>query len=697
MRKIFSFMLLGALFALGSCSKDEPDPSVGLPAEIAENGLTLSSTGQPNQIVTFKSNREWSVAVTAIGAGDISWLHVSPLSGTAGQASLTLYAEANPQTDARKAQVNIIIEGQTESFTVTQAQKDALILGNNQVTVPAEGDLFHVQVESNVELKVEIPQDYASWLSRIEKRSMASSTFTFKAEAYQGYENRLGKIVVKDLASTLSDTIYVTQKTSIALPTLYVKNAGGLDQALTEATQQRDTITTLVVLGRMNADDFQTLRNDLIDLKSIDLSATELQDNVLPADAFANHTSLTDIVLPDNLVEIGDKAFFNVKTLTCAMKLPQTVKRIGINAFYGTKIVSTWDDMLPGGLEELGTGAFANCRSITGKLNLPENITVIPAQAFCFSGVNELVLPDRITEIKEKAFQGLTSVSGMLEIPGSVKSLGNYAFAQSSFTGITMHEGLETIGEWVFYQCNKMAGKLILPNTVTSIGLRAFDNCSSLTGLRLSENLTTIPKQCFDYCRSMTGDLVIPAKTTFIDFAAFRYASFTGKLVIPATLDTLGGDVFDSNMFDSIEFEDGCKLTILDRDFVYCDELSGHIVVPEGITTVGHESFGRTSISSLTLPSTTTIMGNDVVYNCQKLQKLVCLATTPPTLVNYNRKVTTTFGLYGPKCPVYVPAEAVETYKATPGWNELTILALGSSAETDIPIDDMTNSEGEWK
>lgn len=695
MRKVFTF--LSAVFALWSCSKDIPDPSIELSAETIENGVTLSSTGLPNQIVTFHTNREWSAAITAIGSGDISWLHVSPLSGPAGQASLTLYADANPQTDARKAQVNIIIEGKTTSFTVVQAQKDALILSGNQVTVSSEGELFQVRVESNTELKAEIPQDYASWLSWVQNRSMTSSIFTFKAEANQGYENRTGKIVIKDLASTISDTVYVTQKTSIALPTLYVKTAGGLDQALTDATQERDTITTLIVIGQMNSDDFQTLRTDLIDLKSIDLSAVALQDRKLPNDAFANHVSLTNIVLPSDLTEVGDNAFLNVKTLNCSLKLPETVKRIGQGAFYMTKIVSTWDDMLPQGLEELGSSAFANCKSITGKLNLPKSLTVIPAQAFCYSGITELVIPDHVTEIKEKAFRGLSSVSGTLEIPGSVKTLGDYAFSGSQFTGITLHEGLETIGEWVFYLCNRMGGKLILPNTVTSIGLRAFDHCEALTGLQLSENLTKVPKQCFDYCKGMTGDLVIPAKTKFIDFAAFRYAKFTGKLVIPATLDTLGGDTFCSNLFESLEFEEGCKLKGLDRDFVYCDALSGDIVVPEGITVVDIETFERTSISSLSLPSTIETLGNDVVHNCEKLRKIVCHASTPPVLVNYRHQVTTSFDYYAPKCPVYVPAEALQTYKTTPGWNELTLLAIGSTTDSDITIDDMTNSDGEWK
>ena len=52
----------------------------------------------------------------------------------------------------------------------------------------------------------------------------------------------------------------------------------------------------------------------------------------------------------------------------------------------------------------------------------------------------------------------------------------------------------------------------------------------------------------------------------------------------------------------------------------------------------------------------------NVFYNCTSLTSVTIEATTPPTLGNnvfYNTN----------ECPIYVPSESVEIYKAANGWS----------------------------
>ena len=80
-------------------------------------------------------------------------------------------------------------------------------------------------------------------------------------------------------------------------------------------------------------------------------------------------TKLKEVVLPEGLVEIGDRAFEECGYMV-SVTLPSTLKRIGVmekdnynggarsGAFSGTKIKSI---TLPEGLEMIGAGTFYNC------------------------------------------------------------------------------------------------------------------------------------------------------------------------------------------------------------------------------------------------------------------------------------------------------------------------------------------------
>ena len=65
---------------------------------------------------------------------------------------------------------------------------------------------------------------------------------------------------------------------------------------------------------------------------------------------------------------------------------------------------------------------------------------------------------------------------------------------------------------------------------------------------------------------------------------------------------------------------------------------------------------------SVTIGDRITSIGNDAFENHNKLTSITCLATTPPTLGSSAFNNTN-------DCPIYVPAESVEAYKAASGWS----------------------------
>ena len=73
--------------------------------------------------------------------------------------------------------------------------------------------------------------------------------------------------------------------------------------------------------------------------------------------AFFECTSLTELVLPEGVEEIGDSAFYNSGLET--VKLPSTAQVINNRAFYGCK--SLKDVQVNDRLAVIGKFAFADC------------------------------------------------------------------------------------------------------------------------------------------------------------------------------------------------------------------------------------------------------------------------------------------------------------------------------------------------
>ncbi len=115
-----------------------------------------------------------------------------------------------------------------------------------------------------------------------------------------------------------------------------------------------ETFTELTVTGEMNETDFETLRDKFESVETIDLS--QIQNEVIPENAFAGMESLRSITIPPTVTEIGTGAFQgceNIETLT-----------------------------LPG-VNSIGEGAFEGCTSLTSIL-IPSSDAVTgptPAEA----------------------------------------------------------------------------------------------------------------------------------------------------------------------------------------------------------------------------------------------------------------------------------------------------------------------------
>ena len=371
-----------------------------------------------------------------------------------------------------------------------------IVITTKSYTVNYDGGTVTVDLSTNIDYTVEIPETDKSWITVANTRTravMRDETLTFTVAANPALSVRYSTIRLVDALGVTSETILITQKSGTS-QSVHVATAGTLDQLI--STENKDIIEELTITGKINTFDFDFIRT-LKNLKALDISGTD--NTTIPASCFANSTIKT-VLLPLKLTAIPNRAFYQAAIKS--IYIPETVETIGDYAFY-------------------------QCKSIAGNLIIPNATTTIGA--YCF---------------QESTFDGtLTLGTGLL-------SIGEKAFfASENLTGdLIVPDNVQTLGTQIFEDCTGFSGNLIVGNGIEIVPERAFTNCSGLAGtITLGENITEIGDYAFANCQKLTGNLIIPDKVTTIGSNAFIYNSaLTGYLSLGSSVSQIGTGAFSS-------------------------------------------------------------------------------------------------------------------------------------------------------
>ena len=472
--------------------------------------------------------------------------------------------------------------------------------------------------------------------------------------------------------------------------------------------------------------------------KSIDIPSTTCYEGVdyrvtsIGDYAFSGYGSLTDIVIPEEVITIGLAAFENCSNLTsviCWATIPPTIQANsfeGVNdsisihvpeeavkkyqsAKYWKELANiraivegtcgdnlTWRILNGNELIIEGTGAmddfnsysapWYNYRNLIQDITLPEGVTSIGEYAFyeC-SSLTAITIPEGVTWIGNSAFYGCSSLTA-ITIPESVTSIGEWAFEGcSSLTTITIPEGVTSIGWGAFYGCSSLTS-ITLPEGVTSIEGYAFTECRSLTAITIPESVTSIGSSAFSGCSSLTS-ITIPEGVTSIGERAFCYCTSLTSITIPKSVTSIGYSAFSGcSSLTAITFPENSQLTSIGEGaFNGCWSLTT-ITLPEGVTSIGREAFRNcSSLTAITLPKGVTYIGNDTFSDCSKLTDInipedvkwigAYAFSGCSSLTTITCKAMTPPTIYNASfydcynATLYVPAAAVSTYRETYPWN----------------------------
>jgi hypothetical protein len=155
--------------------------------------------------------------------------------------------------------------------------------------------------------------------------------------------------------------------------------------------------------------------------------------------AFRNCFALTEIVIPENVTELGGKTFectSALKSIVVTEGNPKYDSRENCNAI----IETTTNTLLVG------------CSQTT----IPESVTAIEGGAFLGSTMKEITIPNSVKRIGNYAFKWCFALK-TIAIPKGVKSIGYEAFCEcKNLTTVTLPAGVDKIDDHAFWWCNKL-------------------------------------------------------------------------------------------------------------------------------------------------------------------------------------------------------------------------------------------------
>ena len=442
---------------------------------------------------------------------------------------------------------------------------------------------------------------------------------------------------------------------------------GGLKNAITAANKDYTQVRNLKITGQINAKDFYFMRDSMLRLSALNLKEVRIKgwgkneeneenmDDQIPNSAFyfiqtvGGSNSLNRIVLPDTLKSIGSNAFYGCKYLSGSLIIPEGVTEIKRGAFNGCiglngilSLPSTLkklgnrgeDDMGDEGTDYYG-GVFQNCRNLTGNLILPDNLELI--RGYCFSGCSVLY--------------------GELRLPAKLKRMGNCAFSS----------------------CSGFTGSLSIPQGITALPSEAFHNCGFNGTLTLHNGITNIANDAFANCH-FKGELHLPKSLKVISENAFCNNDFSGTLTLPSTLTHIGSNAFAYNW-----------------------RLMGILDIPQEVESIGENAFSNCKmLEGIIFPESMETIRQGAFNECYGINSIICKGTMPAHIESGAFD-----GVAKDNFTLEVPESAISQYQAAPGWKDFKRIAahhelvcrpsVACALSTEHKQKLVINAEGEWE
>ena len=288
-------------------------------------------------VIKFTAEAAWTADV--VGTRAVDWCSVSPTSGEAGEATITITTTTNNTSEERSAQV-VIKSGSTEkSIEVTQK------------AAPKPNEIFYTSVDGKIVKPYNTDAFGAKIISNTYENGQGVITFDgnitiIGQSAFSGCSS-LESITIPESVSSIGEYTFLGCS---SLKAFYGKYASADNRCL-------------------------IYNSKLLAFAPTGITTYTIPEGVttIGSDVFSGCSSLISINIPNTVTNIGGSAFSGCSSLT-AIAIPEGVPSIESWTFRDCSSLTTVD--IPNSVTNIGELAFYRCSSLTS-INIPEGVTKI--------------------------------------------------------------------------------------------------------------------------------------------------------------------------------------------------------------------------------------------------------------------------------------------------------------------------------
>ncbi len=372
--------------------------------------------------------------------------------------------------------------------------------------------------------------------------------------------------------------------------------------------------------------------------------------------AFYGCSNLTAVVESDNLISVGDNAFESTNIVT--FPIGSNLKNFGIEVFKDNKNLEAFTVKSDNKYFSAKNGILYN-KDQTVMVCYPtakkDSTLVITKELLDYKSafdngndyLTEIVVEEGVTNIPSAVFGALFNVKE-ITIPTTVDKIGEQIFGYDSNIALTTvnYNAIDGKSQCAFMSYENLT-TVNFGTEVISVYESTFSGCSNLANLNFGGNIEFIGEDAFIntawdenirnnfegeyfyvdkvlYCSSnASGDITIKDGTKSIYCGAFSYNTDITSVTLPESLKSIANKAFYEcrnlktvNLPSSIEY-------IGDAAFSNCYALN-EIELGTNLTYLGNSAFSNcSSLESIEIPSSLEVVGYSAFSYCLGLKEIV--------------------------------------------------------------------------
>ena len=414
----------GVCFVFGDNMSDKENniviPYPKLKIKVDENAIVFKKSGEV-RTVRYILSEVMDKAMLDAEVPNGWQVSIAPETSTTGTITITA-----PETIV---ETTITITAKEADRTATcelKCGKPMFYLPQKEFKVGYEGENLSVQVKTNLNFSVKIPDEASAWIEWVAEETTYEKIALRVSENEDAFSRDDATILCLDDEGVILDKFSVSQTwNENKIFEVRISDAGGLREYIN--SKRMTNVRNLKISGLLNANDFVFL-GKMLRLRYLDVS--DVKTSSFLVGCFKTSSCAT-FVLPKTWTMIPDECFRECKSIENVF-IPASCETIGVSAFEYCSKLSSVSFESGSCLKTISSSAFHMCSSLV-----------------------TIKIPASVISIGDYGLGGCHSLANLSFEPGSrLQSVGKSGFGGCGLLHrIDMRNctKLETIGSKAFY------------------------------------------------------------------------------------------------------------------------------------------------------------------------------------------------------------------------------------------------------